>query len=305
MNQLPSFTALGRWAALPSVLGIVAVAVLCVTPPLVPYDGDPPATSAASNLTLPGRILTVSASFGGVTFAVSPTLVMLNTRHAMARTERLPSALLLAVGSYCAGFIVLILAAGESPPKILFDLVPSGVKRRATALLLFAHVAVSYTISSVALCSAAERFLSGRMFGGEGSACEDATVGQANALETAHETAAAGAAVGSVWRARAQWAVLTNVAMCAAWLLANAAPFFDGLTDLIGSICFTSFFLPALLYRQAVHAAKNDLSPADNTITALLMVMAVVMTLTGLTGAITGIVDDWSRYGPSFACHAV
>ena len=42
--------------------------------------------------------LSVSAAIGGVTFATSPTLVMLNTRAAMANPKRLPRALLLAVG---------------------------------------------------------------------------------------------------------------------------------------------------------------------------------------------------------------
>ena len=283
LNQVPSMAALGRGPALLSVLGILAVAVLCITPPLA---DDFESTSLAANQTIPQRALSISASFGGITFAVSPTLVMLNTRHAMAHSERLPQALLLAIGSYVAAFVVLVLLAGADPPSFLFDLVPARTpKRRLTALLLFAHVAVSYAISSVALCTAAERFLA-RRGGGGGSA------------------AVAAADLAGRWRARIQWAALTTTAMGAAWLVANAAPFFDGLVDLIGSICATSFFLPALLFRQATYAAKRELNRVENVVTVLLMLMAIIMTCSGLTGAIVGIVDEWSHFGQPFACHA-
>ena len=126
-----------------------------MTPPFA--DGVEPATLASGDSF--ERALSVAASLGGVTFAVSPTLVMLNTRHAMAEPEQLPTALMLAVGGYCTFFVVIIICAGNAPPPFIFDLmVPEGVKNRVTAFLLFSHVAVSYAISSVALCSAMNHF---------------------------------------------------------------------------------------------------------------------------------------------------
>ena len=272
LNQLPSMAALGRGPATASVVAVVTVAILCVTPPLA--DDIVPAAHAQHGSGAE-RVLTVSAAIGGITFAVSPTLVMLNSRHAMARPEQLPTALLLGVGSYTLAFFSLVLCAGEAPPAFLFDLIPEGPRRRVTSSLLFAHVAVSYAISSVALCSAADRHLA-RRHGG--------------CLYSSR---------------RARWAALTTGAMVAAWLVANAAPFFDGLVELIGSICLTSFFLPALLCRKAHDVSKWPLGRAERAMTAGLMVMAIVLTTSGLTGAVVGIAKDWKGYGPPFACHAL
>ena len=61
------------------------------------------------------------------------------------------------------------------------------------------------------------------------------------------------------------WALFTTSAMTAAWLVANAVPFFDGLVELIGSICATAFFLPGLLFRRAwtLHT-QGPLRTTDN-----------------------------------------
>ena len=94
--------------------------------------------------------------------------------------------------------------------------------------------------------------------------------------------------------------------MTAAWLVANAVPFFDGLVELIGSICATAFFLPGLLFRRAwtLHT-QGPLRTTDNFASVGLMALAVVLTLSGLTGAVLGIIGDWAQYGSPFSCHAV
>ena len=88
--------------------------------------------------------------------------------------------------------------------------------------------------------------------------------------------------------------------------MANAVPFFDGLVELIGSICATAFFLPGLLFRRAWTLHTQDpLRTTDNFASVGLMALAVVLTLSGLTGAVLGIIDDWAQYGSPFSCHAV
>ena len=274
LNQLPSMDALGRGPAAASVAAVAVVGLLCLTPPAAAGSYKPAPTVPPTDAL--GRMLWVSSGIGGVTFAVSPTLVMLNTRHAMAVPAQLPRALLLGVGAYSAAFIALVLLAGDAPPAFLFDLIPQGgARRRVTAVLLFAHVAVSYAISSVALCSAADRYLARRLL-------PRSLLGR---------------------RPRLRWAVLTTAACLAAWLVANAAPFFDGLVELIGSVCVNSFFFPALFLRKAHASSKRPLSAVERAATGALMGGAVLLTTSGLTGAVVGIVHDWSGYGPPFACH--
>ena len=92
--------------------------------------------------------------------------------------------------------------------------------------------------------------------------------------------------------------------MLCVWLLANAAPFFAGLVDLIGSLNLCTFFLPCLFLRRAHQLTRTPLPQWERVLTALLMVASVAMTIVGCTGSVVGIVREWSTHGRPFACHA-
>ena len=92
--------------------------------------------------------------------------------------------------------------------------------------------------------------------------------------------------------------------MLMAWLIANAAPFFAALVDLIGSLNLCTFFLPALFLRRAHDLECTKLPHWERALTILMMLASVGMTAIGCTGSIFGIVRSWRSYGPPFACHA-
>ena len=92
--------------------------------------------------------------------------------------------------------------------------------------------------------------------------------------------------------------------MLCVWLLANAAPFFAGLVDLIGSLNLCTFFLPCLFLRRAHELTHTPMPHWERALTALLMAASLVSTVVGVTGSLDGIVRAWGDYGPPFACHA-
>ena len=99
---------------------------------------------------------------------------------------------------------------------------------------------------------------------------------------------------------------MTTAACVSAWLVASAVPFFDGLVEIIGSICVTSFFFPALFCRKAHRRAGGALAlrAPEAAATALLMVAAVLLSISGEVGAVVGVSRDWRSYGRPFACHS-
>eukprot|EP00966_Prymnesium_polylepis_P014673 338877-Prymnesium_polylepis.1 len=170
-----------------------------------------------------------------------------------------------------------MLGVGSRPPPFLFDAIPTDRAhsswRRPTAAVLFGHVAISYAISSVALGTAIQRLYlrhaaphevahtsttttSGKHLAGAGAAADGGRAGDESAgvCCVAMGDGAAAPALASDsrrCRRRLEWCCLTTGMMMCVWLLANAAPFFAGLVDLIGSLNLCTFFLPCLFLRRA------------------------------------------------------
>ena len=329
VNQLPSFAAVARGPALLSVLAILAVSAICVSfagasdstslgapPPAPPPPPDAPWFAAVDGA------LRKAAATGGVLFAEATTVLLLNSRHALASPERIGTALALALGVMCVGFVGVVLGSGRDPPAFLFDAVPAtgggaagGAWRRVAAVLLFGHVAISYAISSVALGSAIQRRLHQHQRQRQQqrqrpAACDAAPTSGTDTDKPPRATddADAGTGVagggGSGGGRRLEWFGLTTALMLSVWLLASAAPFFSGLVDLIGSLNLCTFFLPSLFLRRAHDLTRTPLPAWERALTALLMGGSLCMTVVGVTGSIVDVVRAWGSYGLPFACHA-
>ena len=322
-NQLPSMAAVARGPAGLSVLGVVAVVVICVTfaaktaaAPLVP-PSPPPSRSPFETA------LDRGAAVGGVIFAEAVTMLLLNSRQALREPNRVGTALAIALSGMCIGFTAVVVCSGPHPPPFLLDAIPHGEPswQRVASSLLFVHVAISYAISSVALCTAIQRLPLLRRRGASGtggkqpssSSSSDGMAGAPAGIDVVlsdenrvvNGSEATAAASSSCWRERLEWACLTSVVMLMAWLLANAAPFFAALVDFIGSLNLCTFFLPCLFLRRAHHLTRTPLPLWEKALTAVLMLASVAMTFVGCSGSIFGIVRSWRHYGVPFACHAV
>lgn len=326
-NQFSTMAAVARGPAGISVLGVVAVVIICVIyaakDEAAPTTSPPPPHEPES---LVENALDRAAATGGVIFAEGVTMLLLNSRQALADPSRVGTALGLALSGMCVGFTVVVMCSGEHPPPFLLDAIPHSAPtyRHLAASLLFVHVAISYAISSVALCSAILRLplmqredarrqhtsstikpvssgCSGghRESGGEAGAGVGAPIGDDS--DPVNSTIAA--PLSCCWQ-QLEWALLTSFVMLMAWLLANAAPFFAALIDLIGSLNLCTFFLPSLFLRRAHELTRTPLPLWERALTAALMLASVGMTAAGITGSIYGIVRSWRHYGPPFACHA-
>ena len=101
-------------------------------------------------------------------------------------------------------------------------------------------------------------------------------------------------------RPRVHWAVLTTVVTAAAWLVANAVPFFSDLVGLIGGLTQAplSLLLPTVLYRRIA----RPLGPVHGVTTLLIVAAASLLVLYGTSSALSKIALDWTSSGQPFAC---
>ena len=204
------------------------------------------------------------------------------------RTRQAVVALGIALGVYGSAYLLVVFLAGRRPPSFLLDAVGHGVARRTAGALLWVHVAVSYAINSQALCSCLaaassaspggrEGVASGGGCGGEGGGESGGGVavgsssrcgpraggGEGGRSQNGSRNGSSGSDRyrSRYWwlnslqqrRPRLHWAVLTSFVTVAAWLVANAVPFFSDLVSLIGGLTQAplSLLLPALLYRRS------------------------------------------------------
>lgn len=156
------------------------------------------------------------------------------------------------------------------PPPFLFETIPEGLSRRTAGLLLWIHVAVSYSINSQAICASLNRRL-------------------------------------PFWpdRPAAKWLVLTVSMAVTSYTVANAIPFFSDLVSLIGALTSVplTLTLPALLYRHAIeHVAALWRPIVGASSSYSLLVYSMVFLVIGLAGALYSIDRDWAHQGKPFSC---
>lgn len=160
------------------------------------------------------------------------------------------------------------------PPGFLFDAIPPGRGRQLAGFLLWLHVVVSYAINSQAFCASMDRLYFG-------------------SIET----------WGLNKKPMIRWMFLTAGVSVAAFVVANAVPFFKDLVALIGALTSIplSLHLPAVFFRKFLRVPIW--CPTRQTMGSYsLLVFATVFMAVGLSGAISSIEMDWSNHGGPFAC---
>ena len=238
---------------------------------------------------------------GSIGFAVGSQKLFLNIRHELRDRRQAPVSLALALAVFGATYILICWAAGPNPPSFLFDAIPAGTKRRRIGgVLLWIHVVVSYVINAQALCSSMDRLL-WRRWTTKLCACFPSSCTSTRLVDSAPAT---------------RWMILTFVVGVAAYLVANAVPFFTDLVALIGAVTSVplTLLLPALFWRQHLQVALlgrccswgggNGGANANADMPSLaLTYFAIVFMIAATIGAINVIALDWSTHGPPFACY--
>ena len=105
----------------------------------------------------------------------------------------------------------------------------------------------------------------------------------------------------------AQWLGITLSTMLLSYVLANAIPFFDSLTGLIGSvlipiICFT---IPALCYVKARAAQGRPLPPWEMAIVGAVHVFSALIFFVGTYDNVQVMLDHVSASGGPFGCQCI
>lgn len=161
LSRLPTLDAIGRGAAQISFLAVVLILGACVRETANTLPNAWPAVALDG-----GGLAALAAAAGSVTFSMTSTKLLLNVRLEMAQPEEARSALGGGLAAYTTLYALVALLAGRDPPRFLLDALPRGSSRaRAAAVLLFAHVAVSYSINQQVLARTLERrFGGGRRF---------------------------------------------------------------------------------------------------------------------------------------------
>ena len=102
------------------------------------------------------------------------------------------------------------------------------------------------------------------------------------------------------------WAVLTSLVMLVAWTIANGAPFFGDLVNLVGALTGAplAFLAPPLFYLRGRRLSGSRPALSERALAAVMVLLASALTVMGTIGAIVGVVHGWQAYGRPFECHA-
>eukprot|EP00977_Amphora_coffeiformis_P014072 scaffold3849_cov179-Amphora_coffeaeformis.AAC.10 len=216
VSQLRTMASLGREASIISLVCLFIVLVQCL---VSAEEHAEPAKTARTSVVGESVLLRKFSALASIGFAMGSQKLFLNIRHEMRHKQEAPTTLLYSLGAYGTAYVVTCVLAGPDPPAFLFEAIPEGIARRTAGLLLWIHVAVSYSINSQAICSSLNRRL-------------------------------------SFWpdRPAEKWLVLTGGMALSSYTIANAIPFFQDLVSLIGALTSVplTLTLPALLYRYAI-----------------------------------------------------
>ena len=267
LSQLRTMARLGREASIVSLLCLFVVLVQCLV--FAQKHEEPPAT-ARTSVVGDSLVLRKFSALASIGFAMGSQKLFLNIRHEMRHREEAPRTLLYSLGTYGTAYIVVVVLAGSDPPSFLFEAIPEGFSRCLAGLLLWIHVAVSYSINSQAICSSLDR-----------------------KLPFWPETPGA------------KWMLLTGAMALSSYTVANAIPFFQDLVSLIGALTSIplTLTLPALLYRSAIQQVSFWRYVVGSTSSYSLLLYSMVFLLVGLAGALYSIDRDWANQGKPFSCH--
>jgi hypothetical protein len=280
-SQFDSMAKLGTVATSISLVALVIVVVQCLLATTSTFYNthhnsdwsEHDQYTTASN-TPQSSLLATLSSLSSILFAVGSQKLFLNIRHDMVWRDQSVLSLSIALFTFVTAYITVSVLAGPRPPKFLLDAIPNDtLAQRFSGLFLWIHVAVSYAINSQALCSSLDRLL---------------LIGTIGVVHIPF---------------RRRWILLTLGTCTTSFVIANAIPFFQDLTSLIGALTTIplSLFLPAVLYRKFCNVSLCYPSTSSWG-SYVLMMLSGVFVLCGLIAAISSIQADWANQKAPFSC---
>lgn len=280
ISQLPTMASLGRIVSIISILSLAVVVILCLLAVhrndrvrFLEHDDD-----TFSNHSTTANFLRQSAAISAIGFSVGSQKLFLNIRHEFKDRNEAPKSLGISLVSFGTIYAIVCVAAGPNPPEFLFDAIEGGLARRVAGLMLWLHLAVSFSINAQALCSSIDRLKLHRV--------------RFLRLNEKHQL---------------RWALLTISVISSSYLIANSVPFFSDLVALIGASTSVplTLLLPAVLYRKMIGSPLfllgTDVS-ARSFFSFLLVIFSLLFLIFGILGSVFSIAVDWRDRGSPFAC---
>lgn len=287
LSQISTMARLGRTASAVSLISLGIV--ICIS--LVAVENveqirlmeQSESGNAQATLSATQSLLQKFAALSSIGFAVGSQKLFLNIRHEFKDRNDATKSLGFSLTVFGIVYGVVCLFAGPNPPEFLFDAIGDGVTRKIAGLMLWIHVAISYSINSQALCSSIDRLQFYRV--------------EIFKLNERH---------------RLRWALLTFTTALLSYLIANAIPFFSDLVSLIGALTSVplTLLLPAWFYRKMIgipsfsfgrhsYSSRNG---CVNISSLLLVTYSLVFVGAGILGSIYCIQSDWKNQRVAFGC---
>jgi len=179
------------------------------------------------------------------------------------------------VGVYLLVGIVGYYYKGTEASGYFLDNLPFGGMFRAASALIFFHIIVAFLVLGHVLARIIHIFVAPR---------------HVNDLS---------------WRGTLQWFGCTSAVCLVAFIIANAIPFFDSLTSLIGgfTVPVMNLMMPVLCYWRMRHMTGQPLKIWEWIVFIALLAFASLVTVTSTIFNIEEIIESWSTFGAPFACH--
>lgn len=285
LSLISTMARLGHAASIISLLSLAIVVAICLFS--IEHSEHMRLMEQTDNAGLmsgTNSLLQKFAAISSIGFAVGSQKLFLNIRHEFTDRSDAPKSLRLSLIAFGIIYGSVCLFAGPNPPELLFDAIEHGVSRKIAGLMLWIHVAVSYSINSQALCSSIDRLIFYRV--------ENFKLNERHQL---------------------RWVLLTFLTASLSYLTANTVPFFSDLVSLIGALTSVplTLLLPAWFYRSIFgvpplsyghHNISSRIGSCANVSSLLLITYSLVFMVTGILGSIYCIQSDWKVQRAAFGC---
>jgi len=194
----------------------------------------------------------------------------------MQQPRDFPKAFILA-GPYQVGMYLLSACLGyrykgQKAQGLVINFIPPGGWLRFASILLFIHMIITYLIKATVLSRAVHRVFSPKNL-------NDTSI-----------------------RGRIEWFFATLAVLISCILIANAIPFFDSLTGLIGAISvpIASWLLPITYFYYDKQRAPVGM--IENISMIVIFILGIFLTIIGTYSNSTDIIASWEKYGAPFSC---
>jgi len=105
-------------------------------------------------------------------------------------------------------------------------------------------------------------------------------------------------------RGKLEWFAVTTVVMISCIVVANAIPFFDSLTGLIGAsfVPIACWNLPIIFFYLSQKRDGKSIAILEWVALIFIFLLGIVLTGVGTYSNMRDIVNDWEKYGAPFSC---